>query len=234
MEAENAAAGKIAPNKEAAVNEALTNALVALNRNRFKTYYAETKEEALALALELIPEGARAAVGGSVTLGEIGLLDELRSGKYDFIDRDVFSNQAERAAKIRESLQADVFFMSSNAVTEDGLLYNVDGSGGRVAALQYGPKSVIVIAGRNKIVPALQDAVLRVKTVAAPLNTKRLGCRTYCAEKGRCLSVDQGCGEQMTAGCASRTRICSKYSVEGMQYIPGRIKVILVDEDLGF
>ena len=216
------------------MNEALANALVALNKNRFKTYYAETKEEALALALELIPEGARIAAGGSVTLGEIGLLDELRSGKYGFIDRNVFSSPAERTAKIREGLQADVFFMSSNAVTEDGLLYNVDGSGGRVAALQHGPKSVVVIAGRNKLVPTLQDAVLRVKTIAAPLNTQRLAYRTYCAEKGHCLSVDQGCAEQMTAGCASRQRICSKFSVQAMQFIPGRIKVILVDDELGF
>ena len=216
------------------MNEALANALVALQKNRFDVFYAENKEEARAIALELIPEGASAAVGGSATLDELGLLADLRSGKYRFIDRYQFASQEEREEKLRQGLTADVFLMSSNAVTEDGCLYNVDGRGNRIAALGHGPKTVIVIAGRNKIVPTLADAILRVKTVAAPLNAQRLGYRTYCAEKGHCLSVDQGCAECMTAGCASRSRICAKFSVEAMQFVPGRIKVILVDEDLGF
>ena len=216
------------------MNEAIANALVALKRNRFDVFFAENKEEAREIALELIPEGASVAVGGSATLNELDLLTELRSGRYRFIDRYDFATPAEREEKLCLGLTADVFLMSSNAVTEDGLLYNVDARGNRVAALQHGPRSVVVIAGRNKIVPTLTDAILRVKTVAAPQNTVRLGYRTYCAEKGHCLSIDQGCGENMTAGCASRGRICSKYSVEGMQFIPGRIKVILVDDELGF
>ncbi len=216
------------------MNEALVNAIVALKKNRFDVFFAENKEEAREIALELIPEGASAAVGGSATLEQLGLLEDLRSGRYRFIDRYAFSSQEEREEKLCLGLTADVFLMSSNAVTEDGLLYNVDGRGNRIAALQHGPKSVIVIAGRNKIVPTLRDAVLRVKTAAAPQNAVRLGYHTYCAEKGHCLSVDQGCAENMTAGCASRTRICSKFSVEGMQFIPNRIKVILVDDDLGF
>ena len=216
------------------MNESTANALVALKKNRFDVYFAENKEEARDLVLQLIPEGASVAVGGSATLEQMDMLTELRSGRYRFIDRYDFSSPAEREAKLCEGLTAEVFLMSSNAVTEDGLLYNVDGRGNRVAALQHGPKTVIIIAGRNKIVKDLPEAILRVKTIAAPLNTKRLGYRTYCQEKGHCLSVDQGCAEQMTAGCASRGRICSKYSVEGMQFIPNRIKVILVDEDLGF
>ena len=216
------------------MNEAIANAAVALKKNRFSVFLAENKEEARAIALDLIPEGASVAVGGSATLEELDLLTDLRNGKYRFIDRYDFASQAEREEKLRNGLTADVFVMSSNAVTEDGLLYNVDGRGNRIAALQHGPKSVIVIAGCNKIVPTLRDAILRVKTVAAPRNAVRLGCRTYCAEKGHCLSVDQGCGESMTAGCLSRQRICSKYSVEAMQFIPDRIKVILVDAELGF
>ena len=216
------------------MNEALANALVALKKNRFDVYFAENKEEAREIALELLPEGASCAVGGSATLEQLGLLADLRSGKYRFIDRYDFASQEEREEKLRLGLTADVFLMSSNAVTADGLLYNVDGRGNRIAALGHGPKSVIVIAGRNKIVPTLADAVLRVKTVAAPLNAKRLNCGTYCQEKGHCLSVDQGCAENMAAGCASRRRICSKFSIEGMQFIPNRIKVILVDDDLGF
>ena len=216
------------------MNEALANALVALKKNRFDVFYAESKEEAREIVLDLIPEGASAAVGGSATLEQLGLLEDLRSGRYRFIDRYAFASQEEREEKLRLGLTADVFLMSSNAVTEDGLLYNVDGRGNRIAALGHGPKTVIVIAGRNKIVPTLTDAVLRVKTVAAPQNAVRLGYRTYCAEKGHCLSVDQGCAENMTAGCMSRTRICAKFSVEGMQFVPGRIKVILVDDELGF
>ena len=216
------------------MNEALTNALVALKKNRFDVYFAENKEEAREIALSLIPEGASIAVGGSATLDQLDLLSVFRSGKYRFIDRYDFASQEEREEKFRLGLTAGVFVMSSNAVTEDGILYNVDGRGNRVAALDYGPKSVVVIAGRNKIVPTLKDAVLRVKTVAAPLNARRLNCRTYCAEKGHCLSVDQGCAENMTAGCGSRGRICSQYSVQAMQFVPGRIKVILVDDELGF
>ncbi len=216
------------------MNEALANALVALKKNNFAVYFAENKDEAREIALELIPEGATVAVGGSVTLDQLDLLSEFRSGKYHFIDRYSFSSPEERMEKMRLGLTADVFLMSSNAVTEDGCLYNVDAVGNRVAALEYGPKSVIVIVGRNKIVPTLQDAVLRVKTVAAPKNTVRLGYRTYCAEKGHCLSVEQGCGDCMTAGCASRQRICRKYTVSGLQSVSDRIKVILVDEELGY
>ena len=216
------------------MNEAMTNALVALKNNRFDVFYAENKDEAREIALSLIPEGASIAVGGSATLEQLDLLTDFRSDKYRFIDRYDFSSQEEREEKLRLGLTADVFFLSSNAVTEDGILYNVDGRGNRVAALDHGPKSVVVIAGRNKIVPTLKDAVLRVKTAAAPLNAQRLGYNTYCALKGHCLSVDQGCAEVMTAGCASRQRICSKFSVQAMQFIPGRIKVILVDEELGF
>ncbi len=216
------------------MTEAITNTLVNLNKNRFSAYYVETKEEARALALEMIPEGASVAVGGSATLDELDLLSDLRSGKYRFIDRYDFSSEEEKEEKLRQGLSADVFFMSSNAVTEDGLLYNVDGRGNRIAALGHGPLSVIVIVGRNKIVPTLREAILRVKTIAAPLNAKRLSTGTYCELKGRCLSVDQNCWENMTSGCASKKRICSKYSVEGMQFVPNRIKVILVDEELGF
>ena len=216
------------------MDQSLANALVALKNNRFDVFYAENAEEAREIVFELIPEGASVAVGGSVTLDQLDLLTAFRSGKYRFIDRYAASTSEEQKQKRREGLTADVFVMSSNAVTEDGLLYNVDAQGSRVAALQYGPDTVIVIAGRNKIVPDLKEAVLRVKTVAAPLNARRLGYRTYCREKGCCLSVDQGCGENMTAGCASRQRICAKYSVEGMQFARGRIKVILVDEELGY
>ncbi len=216
------------------MTESIANTLAALNRNRFTAYYAENKEEARRIALDLIPEGASVAVGGSATLEQLDLLDDLRSGKYRFIDRYSFSTEDEKSEKLRHGLSADVFLMSSNAITEDGILYNVDGRGNRIAALGHGPLSVVVIAGRNKIVPTLKDAILRVKTVAAPLNAKRLSTGTYCEFKGHCLSVDQGCADNMTAGCASKTRICSKYSVEGMQFIPGRIKVIIVDEVLGF
>ena len=129
----------------------------------------------------------------------------------------------------RRAFFADYYVCSSNAVTETGELYNVDGKGNRVACLCYGPTNVIVIVGRNKIVHSLDDAVRRVKTIAAPANVRRVGVDTYCQSKGICNGID-GC---MTDGCRGE-RICSSFVVSGFQRVRGRINVILVNEELGY
>ncbi|MBQ9747900.1 MAG: lactate utilization protein [Clostridia bacterium] len=213
----------------------IENVLNALRQNKMDAYYVDTKEEARALALSLIPEGAVCASGGSVTLTETGILDAVKSGNYTYIDRYAPDlTEEERADAVARAHHADVYLMSSNAITENGELYNVDGNSNRVSALVLGPKSVIVVAGVNKLVPTLDDAILRVKTVAAPKNTVRLACATPCAKTGHCISLDTGHGTDMTKGCASPARICCNFVVSAQQRHQSRIKVILVGEALGY
>lgn len=203
-----------------------------LRRNNMDAYFAETGSEAVELAFSLIEKGATVGVGGSVTLNQLGILNILRSGDYNFLDRYAITERSKFEDIFRQSLLADVYMTSSNAITEDGELYNVDGTNNRVAAILYGPKSVIVIAGVNKVVANLFEAQKRVKTVAAPLNCKRLNKKTYCAEKGICAALDSECN--MADGCSSSDRICRNYVISGPQAQKGRIKVILVNEELGY
>ena len=204
-----------------------------LSKNRMEAFYAETKEEALKTALSLLSDGDTVSVGGSVTLGEVGVLEALKCGKYNYLDRYAAGTPAEMHDIFRKSFFADAYFTSSNAVTEQGELFNVDGNGNRVAAMLYGPKKVIVIVGKNKIVKDLDSALERLKTVAAPLNAKRLNKDTYCAKTGHCVTMDNGRECDMTYGCRSKDRICRDYITMGEQ-LPDRVKVIIVNEDLGY
>ncbi len=204
----------------------------ALIKNRMNCIVVKTKEEAKEKVLSIIEKGATVACGGSVTLNECGVIDALRSGEYKFLDRFKEGLSGEELTKIyREAFFADYFLSSSNAITEKGELYNVDGRGNRVAAMIYGPDKVIVVAGKNKIVPDLRAADIRVKAHAAPKNTQRLGCETYCNKKGACVALGKG---GIGAGCDSDGRICCDYVVMAHQREKGRITVILVDEALGY
>ncbi len=200
--------------------------------NNMKPIIAETSADALEIVKTLIKDGDTVASGGSMTLAETGIMELLRSGAYNYLDRAGKTGE-EAEAVYRAAFSADVYLTSSNAITESGELYNVDGNSNRVAAICYGPKSVIVVAGRNKIVPELKDAVMRVKRFAAPMNTARLGCETYCRSKGVCMAIETG-ADGMTAGCGSESRICCSFVVSAQQRIKDRIKVILVNEDLGY
>lgn len=213
--------------------EQIEKTMEALRRNNMDAYYVDTAEEAKALVLSLIPQGAVCASGGSVTLSETGILDALKNGNYRYIDRSVagLSPEGREAAMIR-SMTADFYLASSNAITEDGTLFNVDGNSNRVSAMLYGPKNVVVVAGINKLVKNLDEAVRRVKTIAAPENCKRLGCDTYCFRTGECVSLRSDGG--MTDGCASDARICCNYVVMARQRQKSRIKVILIGETLGY
>lgn len=202
-----------------------------LEQNNMKAYVAKDKTQALEIVKTLIPNGATVAVGGSMTLNECKVLDYLRNGDFNFLDRykpDLTPDQ------IREiyykSFSADVYLCSSNAITKKGELYNVDGNANRIGAICYGPESVIMIVGKNKIVENIDEAIKRVKTIAAPKNAKRLNCQTYCNEKGVCMGVE---GE-LCDGCNSPQRICANYLVSARQRQKDRIKVILVDEILGY
>ena len=206
-----------------------------LRRNNFEAVYAETAADALALLKSYLTPGCSIGVGGSVTLEEIGALDLFRSGEYHFLDRYAPNlTPAELKDTIRRAMLSDVFVMSSNAITENGELYNVDGRSNRVAPLLFGPDSVVVVAGVNKIVANIDEAVRRHKTVAAPANAARLRCNNPCVRTGKCVSLMRQTDEEMCAGCASEDRICANYVISARQREAGRIKVILVGETLGF
>ncbi len=216
------------------ITQRLERTAKSLRKNNMQAFVVNTASEARAKTAELLHKGDTIGVGGSATLDECGILELIRRPEYKFIDRyeSGLSREEARARQVM-ALSADAFITSSNAITEDGVLYNVDGNGNRVSAIAFGPSSVIVIAGYNKIVKSLDDAVKRVKSIAAPANTKRLSCQTYCQETGECLALAK-CLDTMTSGCSSDARICCQYLVSAKQRNKDRIKVILVKEELGF
>ena len=194
-----------------------------LEKNNMNGYFVKDKSEALTKIQELINEGDTVAIGGSMTLFEIGALELLRNGKYNFLDRYKKGlSQKEIKDIYRKSFLADAYLSSSNAVTEDGELYNVDGRGNRTAAMIYGPDKVIVIVGINKIVRNLDEAIIRNREIAAPANAKRLNRNTPCAQVGHCVD------------CNSKDRICNEYVLIKRQPELGRIHVIIVNENLGY
>lgn len=195
-----------------------------LRKNNMQGFYVDTKEEALELAKTFIKAGDTVSAGGSTTLDETGIRDYLRtSDNFKFLDRSMAGITREEAEKLeRLTFSSDVFFAGSNAVTEDGELYNVDGYGNRVSAMIFGPKSVVLVAGYNKIVKDRDEAIKRVEEIAAPANAARLGCKTPCAKTGGCMK------------CKTDARICCSYVLLSQQRIKDRIKVIIVGESLGF
>ena len=207
----------------------LERTVKALQANRMDACWVKNREEALEKVRALLPKGALTASGGSMTLDECGITALLRSGDYDYLDRAAVEKD-EIPALFRKSFSADCYLMSSNAVTEQGELYNVDGNGNRVAALIYGPKDVIVVAGANKIVPDIPAAISRVRALTAPVNAMRLQQDTPCTKTGICAGIKG----TLAAGCKAEQRICCSSVVSGFQRIPNRIHVILVAENLGY
>ena len=191
-----------------------------LTAHGFEAYYYENKEAALAKALELIPKGSTVGWGGAMTAQQIGLLDALNAGEYNAIDRDKAPNMEEREKAMRRCLLADVFITGANALSIDGQMVNIDGNGNRVAAIVYGPRSIVVIAGMNKVTDSLEAAVVRARTVAAPMNTQRFGLQTPCSVTGVC-------------GNCKGEGICNQLLITRNSKPAGRIKVILIGEELG-
>ena len=192
------------------------------NARGIEGYYCDNKEEALATIKRLLTPGSSVSWGGSETLKEVGVIDELKNSDYVVYDRASANSQEESEELYSKIVNADYFFMSSNAITMDGQLVNIDGSGNRVACLIYGPKNVIVVAGMNKIAGTVEEAIARVHNVACPPNTIRLNKNTPCAKYGRC------------GNCLCPDTICCQVVVTRMSRIPNRIKVILVGEELGY
>ena len=182
-------------------------------------YYAETKEDALRLALDLIPKGSTVTMGGALSAHEIGLVDAVKAGDYRFIDRNAYEDK--RQAML-DAYDADWFLSSVNAMTEDGELVNIDGNSNRVSAIAQGPKHVLFIVGMNKVCSDLDGAMKRARNVAAPINAQRFGLSTPCAKTGKC------------ADCKSPDTICCQFLITRFSRQAGRIHVILVTDSLGF
>ena len=192
-----------------------------LHSRHFDAYYCETTAQALEKALELIPEGSTVGWGGAMSAEQIGLIEALRAGKYTTIDRDKTANMAEREKLMKQCLTADVFIAGANALSIDGQMVSIDGNGNRVAALVYGPDSVVIVAGMNKVVDSLEDAIRRARTVAAPSNKQRFALQTPCEVTGTC------------ADCKSDGCICNQILITRNCKPAGRIKFVIVGEELG-
>ena len=201
-------------------NDLLAQKIIkGLESRNMSGYYAATKEKALETALSLIPEGSSVTMGGAMSAHEIGLVDALKKGNYQFIDRD---KAADKRAAMLAAYDADVFLSSANAMTDDGILVNIDGNANRVSAICQGPRKVVFIVGMNKVCVDLDSAMKRARNVAAPINAQRFGLSTPCAKTGKCMD------------CKSPDTICCQFLVTRFSRHPGRIHVILVDGSLGF
>ena len=201
-------------------NELLAKTVIkGLESRNMSGYYAADREEALKIALSLIPEESTVTMGGGMSVHEIGLVKALKEGNYHFIDRDEM--QDKRAAMLL-AYDADVFLASANAVTNDGVLVNIDGNANRVSAIAQGPKKVVLIVGMNKICDDVDGAMKRARNVAAPINAQRFGLSTPCAKTGACMN------------CKSPDTICCQFLITRYSRHAGRIHVILVNDSLGF
>lgn len=201
-------------------NELLAQKVIkGLESRNMTGYYAADKEAALAQALALIPQGSSVTMGGCMSAHEIGLVGALKSDAYRFIDRDAMEDK--RAAMLA-AYDADVFLASANAITEDGILVNIDGNSNRVSAIAQGPKKVIFIVGMNKVCNDVDGAIKRARNVAAPINAQRFGLSTPCAKTGSCFN------------CKSPDTICCQFLITRFSKHTGRIHVILVNDNLGF
>ena len=201
-------------------NEKLAQYVIkGLKSRNMDGYYAEDKAAALKIALSLIPEKSSVTMGGCMSAREIGLVDALKAGNYNFIDRDLFEDK--RAAMLA-AYDADVYLTSANGMTRDGILVNIDRNSNRVSAIAQGPRKVIVIAGMNKVCDDLDSAMKRARNVAAPINAQRFGLSTPCSVNGTCFD------------CKSPDTICCQFLITRFSAHTGRIHVILVNDSLGF
>ncbi|MGI6264052.1 MAG: lactate utilization protein [Acutalibacteraceae bacterium] len=201
-------------------NALLAQKVIKGLRSRNMTgYYAPDRQQALQQALALIAPGNTVTMGGAMSAVEIGLVDALKAGDYRFLDRGAYADPRQA---LLDAYDADVFLSGANAVTEDGILVNIDGNANRVSCIAQGPKKVIFIVGMNKICDDVDGAIKRARSVAAPINAQRFGLSTPCAKTGSCLN------------CKSPDTICCQFLITRFSRHEGRIHVILVNDDLGF
>lgn len=201
-------------------NELLASQVIkGLESRNMSGYYASDRDEALKIALSLIEKGSTVTMGGAMSAREIGLVDALKNGDYNFIDRD---QEKDKRAAMLAAYDADVFLSSANAITNDGVMVNIDGNSNRVSAIAQGPKKVVFIVGMNKVCDDIDGAMKRARNVAAPINAQRFNLNTPCAKTGACFN------------CKSPDTICCQFLITRYSRHEGRIHVILVNDNLGF
>ena len=201
-------------------NELLSEKIIkGLESRNMKGYFAADIETAKKTALEIIGEGSSVTMGGCMSAAEIGLVDALKQGDYDFIDRNEIEDK--RAAMLM-AYDADVYLASANAITQDGIIVNIDGNANRTSAIAFGPKKVILIVGMNKVCSDVDSAIKRARNVAAPINAQRFGLSTPCVKTGACMD------------CKSPDTICCQFLITRFSRHKDRVHVILVNDDLGF
>ena len=207
----------------------------ALECNNINACYAETRAEVCKIVKNMLFKGAVIVSGGSVSLNESGVWDIINSPEYDFRDRfKAGITDEERNEVFRAAIGCDFYFCSTNAVTKNGELINVDGNANRVSSICFGPKKVVMVVGANKIVKNVDEGILRVKKIAAPMNTARLSVDAPCKKLGHCISLEKSESPKMTDGCCGSTRICCDYLISAMQRVKDRINVIICAESLGY
>lgn len=205
------------------IEKRVERTIESLSKRNMEGYFVNDEVELIELLKNLISNDSIVGVGDSMTLFETGVIDFLRNEKYIFLDKYEEGITKEEKRKIYEkNFSADTFLCSTNAITESGELYNIDGNGSRVAPMLYGPKQVILVAGINKIVKDIDEAEKRVRNYSAPIDAKRLNKNTPCTTLGYCID------------CKSPSRICNDFVVIRGQFVKGRIKVIFVGKQLGY
>ncbi len=205
------------------MKERIEKTIANLEKNKMSGYYVKNREELLLLLSKLIKRGETVGCGDSVTLEETGVFEYLRSGDYIFYDKHQQNLTSEdKRALYLKNFEADTFITGTNAITEDGELFNIDGNGSRVAPMIYGPGQVIVVVGTNKITENAEEAIVRTRQIAAPLDAKRLGKDTPCTKLGKCID------------CSHQQRICNDFVLITGQLIKDRIKVVIIEGNFGF
>lgn len=193
-----------------------------LTARNMEAYYTDSKEEALKKALELIPEGSSISWGGSMSVNEIGLKEAVCQGNYQVYNRDIAPTPEDKRKIELAAYDCDYFLTSANAITEDGIMINIDGHSNRVSSIAARPRNVLMIIGMNKVTRDVDSAMSRARNEAAPINAQRFNLSTPCCKTGACFD------------CKTPDTICCQILITRYSKTPQRIKVILVNEDLGF
>ena len=208
--------------KSKAFEKLAPNVIKNLEKRNMEGYYFEDSKSCVEAIMKMIPDGSVVSWGGSMTLNETGMMDALKASDLTLIDRATAKTPQENSEIFANTLMADYYFMSTNAITNDGILINIDGNANRVACLTHGPSNIIMLVGRNKFTASVEAGVERVRNVASPANAIRLNRNLPCRLTGSCHD------------CLSPECFCNQIVITRRSGHAGRIKVFLINEDLGY